>query len=471
MTHQTQAFAKLKDLKVGALYMDMGTGKTRTMIEIIKYKIDKGKPIDKVIWFCPCSAKENIRHEFVKHMDNWEDIFLLVGIESMSSSIKLNSYLFNLVKAKKCLIVVDESTKIKNFKAIRSQRIVRLGEFCEYRFILTGMPVPRDELDLFGQWYFLDWRILGYKSQWSFMRNHAVYHEEFYNKIIDTKNTEYLSKRTAPYTFQIRIDECVDLPKKYYDKRYFSLCREQLEMYIELANALLFEVNEWIPETIYRLFNVLQSICSGYDYTVSVSHEIEKKGFRSSRKDNPRLDAFLDLVEGIKGKVIIFCEYTDEILAILKYLNDIYGKGSAFPFYGDISLKKREENIRKFEEEARFLVANKDCAGYSLNLQFCNQIIFYNNDWDYGTREQAERRIYRVGQEKKCHYIDLVCDGTIEERIIKCLINKESLADLFLKDVKERQGLNLKDLLYGGKIKSKVEDMKLLGDVIDGKDL
>lgn len=230
MEHQEKAYEKLKPLKVGALFMDMGTGKTRTVIELIKDKINNGK-VDKVVWFCPCSAKTTISNELKKHLNKGLDSFIVVGIESMSASIKLNSFLYNYVQENRCAIIVDESSKIKNFDAKRSQRIITLGKYCKYKYILNGTPITKNEIDLFSQMYFLDWRILGYRSQWSFYSNHVVYDKEITTKITGTKNTEYLAKRIAPYAYQVKLDECISLPEQVYIQKDFTLSRDSKNRY------------------------------------------------------------------------------------------------------------------------------------------------------------------------------------------------------------------------------------------------
>lgn len=429
LEHQKKAYDKLKKLKVGALYMDMGTGKTRTAIEIIKDKINAGK-VEKVIWFCPCSAKENIRRELLKQLEEGFEHFIIVGIESVSSSVRLNSILYKFVEKYECLMIVDESSKIKNHEAKRTQRITQLGEKCKYRYILNGTPISRDERDLFSQWYFLDWRILGYRSVWSFSNNHVVYDKTIKTKVKGTKNTEYLSKKIAPYTYQVKLDECVELPQKVYETKYFNLTGQQWYEYERLGNELIAELDDWKPSTIYRMFNILQSVTAGFSFDKQT-----KTGYDSNPKTNNRLELLLDTVEELDGKIIIFCEFKAEVEAIIDLLSKKYGEDSVVPFYGEISMKKRNESIKKFEDKARFLVANKDCAGYSLNLQFCNKIIYFNNDWDFGTRLQSEDRIHRIGQENKCLYIDIVASNTLEEHIISCLDRKNRLANYFMKDV------------------------------------
>lgn len=463
--HQKKAYDKLKGLKVGSLNMDMGTGKTRTTLEIIKDKYNQGK-IDKVIWFCPCSAKVNIKKDLEKHISKGKEIFIIVGIESVSSSVALNSFLYSFVRKYRVFMVVDESTMIKNIDTKRSQRTISLGNKCKYRFILTGNPIPRNELDLFGQYYFLDWRILGYKSQWSFNNNHAVFHDEVYTRIIDTKNVDYLAKRIAPFSYRIKKSECLDLPKKIYESRYFDLDNYEWENYSIMGDYLISEINDWRPETIYRLFNVLQGITAGFTYDIDDKGRVIKTGYKDTVDTNNRLYTLMEIIKEMKGKVIIYCQYQKEAQTILNLLNKEYGERSAVLFDGSVSIKDRNNNIEKFRNESRFLIANKSCAGYSLNLQFCSQVIYYNNDWDYGTREQSEDRINRIGQTESCYYLDIICDNTIEKYIMDCLYKKEELGNRFLKELKGNQHKNFKDVLKD-KIKPDSKGNKDMYDVLE----
>lgn len=427
--------------------MDMGTGKTRTMLEIIKDKYNKGK-IKKIIWFCPCSAKENIKHELGKHLKTGHEAFIIAGIESLSSSVRLNSYLLDFVINNKTLLVIDESNLVKNPMAKRSQNLERLSKFCEYKYILNGTPVTRDERDLYGQWKILDWRILGYRSYWSFASNHAVFDKYNPQRFMYTKNVEYLTKKIAPYSYQIKKDECLDLPEKVYATKYFSLDDEQYAMYWRCSQELIAQLDDFIPETIYRLFSVLSRVASGFQIEVSYD-ETTVLSYKDTPEDNPRLEFLQHEVAKYDKdeKIIIYCVYTKEVENIVKMLNKEYGEGSALPYYGELNNTERNENIKKFKNEARFLVANKTCASYSLNLQFCHNIIYFNNDWDYGTRSQSEDRIHRIGQEKKATYLDIVASNTLDETIIKCLENKEGLVESLKKALDKDKDKNSKKVI------------------------
>lgn len=443
--HQRKAVDKLMRIKVGALYMEMGTGKTRTALELINERIKKGK-VSHVLWLCPCSVKENLRKDIIKHTGEYnKDLITICGIETLSSSVKTNLELLKLVNNKKCYLIVDESNLVKNHRARRTENIIKLSKFCNYKLILNGTPITRCEKDLFAQWYILDWRILGYKSFWSFSANHIQYDDRIPNKIIKCLNVEYLVRKIAGYSYQVKKDECLDLPCKSYETRYYNISNYQRDNYNYVADELLFSLDEFKPYTIYRFLTALQDVIAGFNLKIDKNLKITKTLMFPNPLDNPRIDMLLNILSNIDDeKVIIFCKYTQEILDITNVLNNEYGEGSAVNFYGEINQKNRQKNINKFSEQSRFLVANKTCAGYGLNLQFCSYVIYYSNDWDYATRSQSEDRVHRIGQNKNVHVIDICANYTLDERILKCLNKKENLVDSFKEEierVKDRKDL------------------------------
>lgn len=129
MDYQEVGVEKLLPLKIGALYMEMGTGKTRTALEIIVRRCEKGK-LDRVVWLCPCSVQSNLKADLDKHSDGWRDIIHVAGIESLSSSVRLYTELLSEMTSK-TMLIVDESNLVKNRLAIRSRRIVALAEHCQ----------------------------------------------------------------------------------------------------------------------------------------------------------------------------------------------------------------------------------------------------------------------------------------------------------------------------------------------------
>jgi SNF2 family DNA or RNA helicase len=447
--HQIKAVEKLSKIKVGALYMEQGTGKTRTALELVAKRFNANK-VNHILWLCPFSVKKTIEIEIKKHVGSLPDFFTICGIETLSFSDKTNHELLKMVQSKRVYLIVDESNLVKNYKALRTESIIHLSEFCKYKLILNGTPISRNEADLFAQWYILDWRILGYSSFWSFANNHLEF-DEATGRIVRAHNVDYLVRKIAPYTYQIKKDECLTLPTKHYKEFGYHLTRAQYDHYDDVANQLLFELDELKPYTIYRLLTGIQNVLSGF--RVGTGEKLTKKPFFDNPIENPRIQLLLEVLEKADpDKAIIYCKYTQEINDIVYLLNERYGSGSAVAFNGEV--KQRQENIQTFTDSARFFVANKTCAGYGLNLQFCNCIIYYSNDWDYATRAQSEDRVHRIGQEREVQIIDLYARHTLDERILSCLKRKESLVDSFkymIKKMKDRKDLKvIKDWIDGG---------------------
>ena len=430
--YQQEAVDKLLPLRIGALYMEMGTGKTRTALEIIQKRLETGK-LKKVLWLCPCSVKDNLAADLNKHSDCWEDLIRVEGIESLSSSDRLYVDLLKYVdQATMC--IVDESNLVKNFFAKRTKRITELGKTCRYRMILNGTPVSKNEADLYAQWYFLDHRIFGYRTFWSFAANHLEYDE--HHRIRRVLAVDYLTEKMKPYSVTIKKDDVITLPKKSIRRFNFDMSRKQIQHYIKITDEMLLQVDEADESTIYRTFTALQLVTSGRRI-ISTAKPLKSEPFFSDPHDNPRIQELLDdLPEN--DKCILWVKFKHESEDIQRVLP----KGSWAIFTGEVPLKKRMAELKRFQEDPKclYLIANKVCGGYGLNLQFCHKAIYYNNDFNFATRAQADDRIHRLGQENEVEIIDLVSDGKIDQRIIDCLDKKESLSESFKHELKENKG-------------------------------
>ena len=431
---QQAAVDKLLGIRVGALYMEMGTGKTRTALEMIRRRLDAGR-LDHVLWLCPCSVRQSLREDIAKHADGALSRIAIYGIESLSSSLRVYELLRRYVAAGTTMLIVDESNLVKNPKAIRTQRITQLSEACRYRLILNGTPVSRNEADLFAQWYILDWRILGYRSFWSFAANHLEMDPEIPGKIRRTLHTDYLIEKIAPYSYQVAREDCFTLPDRSYVRETTFLTDEQEKHYDEVTLAMIDSLDERRPETIYRMFAAAQAIISGLRVEDDGKHFKTSPMFSDPRA-NPRIQELLHVVRCMPEdeQAIIFCRYRHEADAILSVL-----PGSV-PFTGAQSARQRQANLEAFRDGARFLVANKTCAGYGLNLQFCHHVIYYSNDWDWATRAQSEDRVYRLGQDHEVTVTDICASNTLDEKILRCLKRKESLSDEVKRELNAANG-------------------------------
>jgi SNF2 family DNA or RNA helicase len=441
MPHQERAVAKLRPLRIGALFMEMGLGKSLTMMRLIEARRER---ISRVLWFCPVSLKATIRRELEKHCPGEAvDVFdgrtatdrpspaywHIIGIESMSSGERHRMAAANLVDRNTC-VVVDESTYIKGNRSRRTRWITAIGNTARYRYLLTGTPFTQGVVDLYAQMRFLDWRILGYKSFYTFAANHLEYSEKYPGMIVRSHNTGWLATKIAPYVYQLDKDEALTLPPKRYESRYFEMTNEQRDCYEWAKTEILSEImdEDYCSHTIFRLFTALQQIVNGYwNRRDPDTGEVERLTFK-----HRRLDALRDILEQFSEgeKVIIWAKYRRDIRAIADAL-----PGQCALFYGDLNERARDAELQKFRAGAKYFVATASCGGHGLTLNEASHVVFYNNEFKFSNRLQAEDRCHRIGQVRTVTYVDVVCTKSIDERIGESLAKKSNLLDDFKRRV------------------------------------
>ncbi len=461
MPWQEAAVNKLKPTRVGGLFMEQGTGKTRTIFEIVNRRAHK---IDRVVYFCPVSLKSTVYLEILKHTDS-KDIYIfdekttsenipdarwiIIGIESISSSNRVTFAAFNIV-TENTFVILDESSYIKGHKAKRTERIILLSEKAKYRFVLTGTPISQGVEDLFTQMKFLSPNILGYRSWYTFANNHLEYSEKYPGMIVRAHNTDYLASKIAPYVYQVTKEECMNLPGKNYKTKYFNFSREQQEAYDAAKNEILLNIDimdDFKPYTIFRLYGVLQQIASGFwnrrlcsPFGLSPDDKFKFLTF----PDN-RLDTLFNVINQIPEdeKIIIWAKFRYDINRIVEALGE-----DVAVFTGDTPQKQRQTEVEKFRGPARFFVSTQSCGGHGLTLNEAKHVIFYSNSFKYSERLQAEDRCHRLGLDHEITYYDLIGPG-IDDKIWESLSRKENVADSFKREVDavKEEKAKLKDLV------------------------
>ena len=445
MPHQREAVAKLLPTRVGALFMEMGTGKTRTVIELARLRWDK---VDRVFWICPVSLKETVRFEILKHTTVTpgeiytfdqrttqqavpaEARWIIVGLESVSGSCRVALALAGLI-TERSFVVVDESSYIKGHRSLRAGRLTRYSEHCRYRMILTGTPISQGIQDLFAQMRFLSPRILGYKSWYSFARNHLEYSEKFKGLIVRTHNTAFIAAKIRPYVYQVTKQECLTLPSKLYDSRLCDLTPEQHRYYAEAKEHYLTEAleeDDWSSISIFKMFTALQSIVCGFWKTPKGEH---------ITFPTYRLETLLQALYEIppEEKVVVWAKYHHCVEAIASALQAHFGKDQARVFYGKLAERDRNCELETWRARGRFLVATQSSGGHGLTLNESCCSVFYANSFKYSERLQAEDRNHRIGQERPVTYLDIRSTSGIDRRIAQALDRKSDAVRDFKREV------------------------------------
>lgn len=407
MDNQQMAFEKLSKLKVGALFMEMGTGKTKVALDLINSKLYK---VDYILWICPCALKNEIEAERLKwHPDLMFDV---VGCESIGSSDRIYLEVLNKVSdSKHAFVVIDESLKIKNQKAKRTQRILRIGQKSEYKLILNGTPISRNILDLWTQMEFLSPKILN-MNFWEFKNTYCEFYQKgkLKGKIIRECNIPHLISKIAPYIFECELD--IETKKQYHRRLYNLNDYSEYEQYKE--QKFLEYYDECEDDFNFNAFVIaLQKWYCDY-------------------KNSNKYSMLQELLEEIDDKTIVFVRYLSSIPEDTISITGTDGK------------IERASKIKAFKQsEFNCLYITYGCGAYGLNLQFCKNIIFAEHTWDYALREQAEARVYRMGQGSDVHYYDLICDEVgLEDMIFKCVSKKAGLLNEIKSEIsKTKEGI------------------------------
>ena len=158
------------------------------------------------------------------------------------------------------------------------------------------------------------------------------------------------------------------------------------------------------------------------------------------RIPNNRVSELMDILEETEGKAIIWAHYQWDIKDIIKEIVKEYGPGSVVDYYGLTPQEERQENIKKFQngDDCRFIVGTTQTGGYGITLTKANTVVYYSNGYDLEKRLQSEDRAHRIGQKKTVTYVDLICEDTVDEKIVKALRDKINIAS-------EVMGEELKD--------------------------
>ena len=442
--HQRNALIKgAKELNF-AYFLEMGTGKTKVAIDNVAYLYQE-KLINTAIVIAPNSVYKNWIKEIETHspitdytMFIWKDDvkinyqidklnYVLMNIEALSHKSGFE-FLLKLVvdTGQKAMMIIDESTTIKNDKAKRSKNICKLSPHVKYKRILTGSPVTKSPLDLYQQCAFLSKDLLGYPSFVAFRARYAVMKQINMgpNRVILIPqyytNLDELEAKIKKFSFRVRKVDCLDLPEKIYQQRYVNLTKEQIKVYEELRKYARSIIEDKEVSFANKLTEILKlhQVCNGYLKT--------DDGEIVPFDNDPKLEELLSIIEESDGKFIIWANYIHNIKTIVKTLRKEYGDESVVSIYGEITTENRKKAVEEFQgnDKVRFFVGNPSTGGYGLTLTAASYVVYYSNNYNLEVREQSEDRAHRIGQTKSVTYIDLIIDKTIDSHIISALKRK-----------------------------------------------
>ena len=329
----------------------------------------------------------------------------------------------------RAMIAIDESTTIKNPNAKRTKNILLLSEQSTYRRILTGSPVTKSPLDLFSQCKFLDPWLLGHESYYSFRTRYAMMRTANFGGrsvqiVVGYRNLSELTEKIKPFSYRCLKDDCLDLPEKTYMKRSIQMTDEQQKIYRQMKEMALAYLNGKQVTTatvITQLMRLHQITCGHFASDDGEIQEVK----------NNRIGELMNVLDEIEGKAIIWAHYRHDIETIVKEVEKKYGSNSIVTYYGDTTTEDRQKAIKQIQDlsgPTRFLVGTPQTGGYGITLTAASTMVYYSNGYDLEKRQQSEARIDRIGQKKNMTYVDIICEETIDEKIVKALRKKVNIA-------------------------------------------
>ena len=453
--HQLRALEMSWDKKCFAYFMEMGTGKSKVLIDNTAILYDNGK-INGVLIVAPKGVYKNwysseipthLPDHIEKNMVLWQanitkqqqkyldtlfktgtDLHILImNVESLSTK-KGVDFAARFLNSHRTMMAIDESTTIKNPTAKRTKNIVALGKYAQYKRILTGSPVTKSPLDLYTQCEFLDPWLLDHQSFYSFRTRYAVMRKmNFGGRSVEIpvgyKNLGELSDKLKPFSDRVLKDDCLDLPKKTFMKRTVQLTPDQFKVYEQMKKEALAIMNGKMTTTanaLTQLMRLQQITCGHFKADEGTTQEINSN----------RLDELINVLGELEGKVVIWAHWQSDVRQIIKAVVKDFGNNSFVDYYGLTPQDERQQNIKRFQEDdaCRFFIGTPQTGGYGITLTAASNMIYYSNGYDLEKRQQSEARIDRIGQEKPMTYIDIICEDTVDERIVKALRKKVNIA-------------------------------------------
>lgn len=451
--HQNHTFEISRDLEAFGFIWDPGTGKSKTAIDTAADLFQRGK-IDTVLVIAPNRVhRQWVRDEFPDHCPipfrgavyqsgrknvEVDEVLRYPGLKVIAVNTELLSHtaghdlLAKVTAGRRVLCVVDESHKFKTPGSSRTKTLLRFRDRFAYRRILTGTEFTTGYEDFYAQFLFLDPNILGCRTFTQFKNTYCITRqmgEHAYPVIVGYRNLHELQQRIAPYVTFADISQCPDMPAIAGDHVHtVEMTKAQTDAYTQMATEFLLEVEHGklshvdAPLMISRIGKLAQ-IASG--------HIQLGNGEWLPIEATPRFDLLHTLLDGAKGKVIVWCEFQPDVKQIAAHLEQ-WGI-TYVTYYGANKSRDNDANLDQFREDPsiKVFVATTPSGGTGHTIRQATTAIFYNVGTSFVNYKQAIRRNYRAGQTKPCVIHTIVADQTVDVKRYKTVTTRDSMMTLF----------------------------------------
>jgi SNF2 family DNA or RNA helicase len=424
-----------------AILHEPGLGKTRTCLEIYT-RLKASTPTLKMLVVCPLSLVEAVwktetetytpyRWTNVKKLSPEADIWVV----NFESAIRPNiQRRLAPLWQQPLLLVVDESSRLKDARSLTTKTLLAIAEHCRYRLICSGTPAPNGLWELWAQLRVVDPNVF-HKSFFAWRREY--FHLARYGKTlaesppgryamqqlfqhgwqwdISAANRDRLLARCAPICSWVRKADALHLPERIVTIRHVTLSPEETTAYEAMRKHLVVEFAQETVTAEIALTKLLRlrQLSSGFLYGETQRHQT----------GGSRLKVLLETLEELgEQPVIIWCHFHEEIEQLAAALGE-----KAVTLYAKTA--DRAESLRRFGRDAQYLIAHPRSAGHGLTLTQASTCVWYSLDWSLEAYTQANDRIHRIGQTRSCLYVHLIAKGRIDEDIWDVLQQKRTLQE------------------------------------------
>jgi len=454
--HQEDAVKRFVDKPYGALFCEMGTGKTKIVLDIIQNSADNvdvfvtapnglhhnwaineipthvHKDIDVYCWKGPIKSKK-ASQEYNRFIRSEKSRMFLINIEALRTQAGYKSSEQFLIASKnQSHFIVDESTCIKNPKAQQTKAVLRLSQNSDKRWILNGTPITQSPLDLFTQCRFLGKDCIPYNTYTAFKHTFAIEQtmtmgSRSFRKVVGFQNLEKLTKTLEPFTLRLEKKDCLDLPEKVFQKVIVPMTPEQERVYKSMKKdcIALLDSGDLVTTTlaltrIIKLHQISTGFVTSDDNT---EHAI----------DNNRIAALQQIAETTRP-LVVFCAYKFNVKQIVQALEKTH---SIVTYTGDDTTAQKNQAVQSFQDGKVDVFIGTSAAAKGLTLHKASTMVYFSNNYSLETRLQSQDRIHRIGQNDKCTYIDLIVPSTVDDAILTRLKQKKELSNMVLDDLIE----------------------------------
>lgn len=471
--YQKEALQKLYGKHCGALFMDMRTGKSKVIIDwesaarmeahvkcvllICKHSLRREWLIQLETHcplpysaFVPDSGKKSEFERWLKVQHDFK--WMIVGIESLSQGGMTEICARYLDTHASVSVVMDESSKVSNPAAIRSKRVVALGEQSPLRIADTGTPMSKGPMNLFMQFQFLDPDVIGIGDYYAFRNRYAIMGGYENKQIVGYDHLDELAQIVAPYIYEVSRKDAYTIPDPEPQVRTVQLTEKQRGVYKQFRKhgGMAGMTPQNVLEYMLRLHEIVQGFIGIRDENGpkdSKGNPIVVRQFIVPPMESPKILELKDILEEVGCGVIVWCQYIEEMQTVQELLRSI---GWSYSTFSGRNVKTRDDEKRAFQDgDTDAFVAIQSVGDMGLELSRAHTAVWMSNSQQYESRVQAEARTMSAAQTRTVMNIDLIAERTVDEAYYRALQAKEDLISYVRRLIREKQGKSLDTIADG----------------------